>query len=361
MLHLLGWGGAVPGDAFGSRARPDARRTVLFVVDGLGHADLVARAGVAPSLNTHLLARLDSVAPTTTAAALTALTTGSAPGVHGIVGQRVPVPDGSGHWAEYDVLRSLWSRQGGGAPPAFESGGGAPPAFEPPTPFGGARPYVISKRKHLGTGFTALHLGSDPEAVWKTPSAMVVEVARALRETSGDIYLYYDGLDTTAHHHGFGDHYDAELGYVDTVVAALIDLLPASARLVVTSDHGCVPVAAYLAVPRPVADLCAAIGGEDRNAYLISRPGREGELASAAKEHFQDKAWVMTRQEALHAGIYGPRVTPAARSRIGDVRIFPFPGYGIRTSPGEGHRPASPVCSHGSLSAAELGVPVVVA
>jgi Type I phosphodiesterase / nucleotide pyrophosphatase len=342
----------------GRLPKPGAQRTLLFVVDGLGYSSLTTRAAIAPALNAHLCARLSGVFPTSTPAALTTLTTSTPPGIHGIVGQRVPVrlapPDG---WAEFDVLRSGWRQ-----PPGGRARTPAPVlVIQDPGPFGGLRPYVISKRKHLGTGFTALHLGRDPDATWKMPSAMLVEVARALRDSRADIYLYYDGLDTTAHHHGFGEHYDAELSYIDSVFARLLDLVPAPVRLVVTADHGCVPVTSYRCVPDEISQLCALVGGEDRNTYLIARSGQERDLEAAAKEYFQDTAWVMTRAEAVAAGLYGPSISDAAFGRIGDVRVFPFPGHGIR-EPGGGERAREPnVCSHGSLSADELDVPLVAA
>jgi hypothetical protein len=338
--------------------KPDARRTVLFVVDGLGYSSLVARAAVAPVLNAHLHAKLSSVFPTSTPAALTALTTAVPPGVHGIVGQRIPVRlDRDGGWAEVDVLRSAWSQ-----PPRGDGAAPVPSLAVPAHPFSGASPYVISKRKHVGTGFTAMHLGRNPDATWKMPSAMVVEVRRALRESRSSIYLYYDGLDTTAHHHGYGEHYDAELRSVDTVFAELLDLAPASARVIVTADHGCVPVSRYQCLPAGISGLCAFAGGEDRNAYLIARPGRERDLEEAARDYFRDTAWVMTRAEAVRGGLYGPRVCDAALARIGDVRVFPFPGYGIWPRGRAAGPPRSaPVCSHGSLSADELEVPLVAA
>ncbi|MEZ5167170.1 MAG: hypothetical protein R2695_12045 [Acidimicrobiales bacterium] len=44
------------------------------------------------------------------------------------------------------------------------------------------------------------------------------------------VYAYYDGIDKTAHIHGFGEHYDAELVACDRLVADLMMALPRGAR-----------------------------------------------------------------------------------------------------------------------------------
>ena len=75
----------------GSADLPSVRSVVLVVVDGLGALPLRAHAGHARTLSS-AMAKKDvagSVFPTTTAAALTSLLTGSAPGGHGLVGYRV--------------------------------------------------------------------------------------------------------------------------------------------------------------------------------------------------------------------------------------------------------------------------------
>ncbi|MDQ1574267.1 MAG: hypothetical protein QOH44_1826, partial [Actinomycetota bacterium] len=65
-----------------------ASRVVVILVDGLGTASLKARAGHARTL-ANALTVIDSVFPTTTAAALATLATGATPGEHGMVGYTV--------------------------------------------------------------------------------------------------------------------------------------------------------------------------------------------------------------------------------------------------------------------------------
>ena len=65
------------------------RQRVVLLVDGLGHHQLRERTALAPTLTAMRGSVITSVAPTTTATALTSLSTGMTPGEHGIVGYRM--------------------------------------------------------------------------------------------------------------------------------------------------------------------------------------------------------------------------------------------------------------------------------
>src|SRR5436305_716631 len=95
---------------------PAVRAAAVVVVDGLGAQALAARAGHARALAARAAASapLGSGFPTTTAAALTTLTTGTDPGVHGVVGYTALDP-GSGEVVNQlrgfdDVLPAGWQR-----------------------------------------------------------------------------------------------------------------------------------------------------------------------------------------------------------------------------------------------------------
>ena len=68
-----------------------ARQVVLFVLDGLGWNQLQARPHVAPTLSAMAGGPITSVAPTTTATALSSIVLGRTPAEHGVVGYRVRV------------------------------------------------------------------------------------------------------------------------------------------------------------------------------------------------------------------------------------------------------------------------------
>ncbi len=73
------------------------RHACVVMVDGLGEQLLNSYGGYAPALRKTLnLGPLDAAFPTTTAASLTSLGTGTAPGAHGIAGYEVRNPAGNG-------------------------------------------------------------------------------------------------------------------------------------------------------------------------------------------------------------------------------------------------------------------------
>ena len=70
-------------------ASPAPGNQVLLVIDGLGAEQLGARSHLAPVLSGGAGQSITSVAPSTTACALTTLVTGRVPAEHGVVGYRV--------------------------------------------------------------------------------------------------------------------------------------------------------------------------------------------------------------------------------------------------------------------------------
>ena len=88
----------------------DADQVVLLVLDGLGWEQLQDRRRLAPTLAAMAGGPITTVAPSTTATALTSITTGLPPGEHGVVGYRIAV-----HGEVLNVLR--WSTAGRRRPP----------------------------------------------------------------------------------------------------------------------------------------------------------------------------------------------------------------------------------------------------
>ena len=140
------------------------------------------------------------MAPSTTATALTSITTGLPPGEHGVVGYRIAV-DGE----VLNVLR--WTTPGRRRPQAI------PPAeLQPTPPFGGQRPPVVTRAEFAHVGLHRRPPRPAPASRgYRMASTLVTEVAGAWPAGEPFVYAYYDGIDKVAHEYGLGDHYDAEL------------------------------------------------------------------------------------------------------------------------------------------------------
>jgi hypothetical protein len=73
-----------------------------------------------------------------------------------------------------------------------------------------------------------------------------------------------------------------------------------------------------------------------------------------------DRAWVITGDEAVRAGLFGPVVTPTARARVGDVLAISRGGLGVVRRRRESTA-SSLLGHHGALTDAELLVPLLSA
>ena len=324
-----------------------ARQIVLLVLDGLGARQLEQRPGLAPVLASGSGTTLTSVAPSTTAAALTSLTTGLPPAAHGTVGYRVAVGERilnvlTWRLAERDGRRDVPARR-----------------FQPFPAFSGASSTpVVSRQEYGATGFTASHLGDAVLHGWYTSSGLAVEVRRALAAGEPFVYAYYDGVDRTAHARGLGEHYDAELRSVDRLVGDVLEVLPPGAALVVTADHGQVEVGGSVEVLGPeIMDGVVLLSGEGRFRWLHTRPGAVEDVAAAARAAYGDVAWVRTYEEVVDAGWLGGEPTPNVRARLGDVVLAPFTPTAFLDPADTGEQRL--VSRHGSLTDDEMLVPLL--
>jgi hypothetical protein len=321
-----------------------ARSVVLLVVDGLGWDAVSAR----PELGE--LRALDggaitTVAPSTTASALTSITTGLPPSQHGVVGYRVLIDH-----AVLNVL--LWQMSNNRRAPE-------PFSVQRHPPFLGRAVPVVTKAEFASTGFTDAHLRGGRFLGWRAVSSLVELCRRLVAAGEPFVYAYYDGVDAVAHAHGLHDgFYDAELRAVDRLVGWVLDALPADAALAVTSDHGQVHVGpeGWLSLGR-LDGLVERCSGDGRFRYLHARPGAAAALLDAASTCFGGDAWVRDRAQLLDEGWLGPAPSGATRRRVGDV-VLAAQGPVAFVDPAL-PREATLVSAHGSVTEAEVLVPLL--
>ena len=336
----------------------EARQVVLLVLDGLGWQQLQASAAFAPTLAGAAGGPITSVAPTTTATALTSLTTGAPPAVHGVVGYRVAVAassSGPGSSstppAVLNVLR--WRTPTGDARRTVP-----PESFQPVRPFGGTSVPVVTRSEFAATGFTAAHLAGARLVGWSVPSSLVVGVARLVGAGEPFSYVYSDGLDKVAHEHGLGEPYEQELVAVARLVADLAAVLPPGAVLAITSDHGQVEVGGAVRLLAPeLFDGITLLSGEGRFRWLHVRPGAIDDVLSTAQAVHGDEAWVWTREEMADAGWFGGPLSSDAAARLGDVALVAHAPVAFLDPADTGETRL--MGRHGSLTVAEMLVPLL--
>ncbi|WP_372443797.1 alkaline phosphatase family protein [Nucisporomicrobium flavum] len=326
-------------------------RIAVLLVDGLGAYQLPVAAPYAPVLGELTGRTLTAGFPSTTPVSLTTLGTGRPPGAHGILGFTVRRPDGSvlNHirWGK-DPDPALWQP----LPTRFETAAGAGVATTLVTPphFEGSGLTVAAYR---GAGFTG---ATDPYAL---STAMLGALSRP-----GLVYGYYADLD----HHGHGSGVDSEpwraaAVEVGELVTRLAEGLPRGAALLVTADHGQLNIPPEnrldLAAEPSLSAAITGVSGEPRARYLYVEPGARDDVVAAYREVLGSSAWVLTREEAVELGLYGP-VAPGHLDRIGDVVIVCLGHTVVLAGGWEPPSVGSLVAYHGSVTAAEMLIPLLI-
>lgn len=333
---------------------PDATKFVVLLVDGLGWHQLRSYADHAETMtgllrNAH---RLTCSVPSTTATSLTSLGCGVAPGEHGVTGYSFYEPSVS------RVINALtWE----GGPDDLTGFTQTPPLFQRLASAGRASGAVTLGR-FAESALTRLAFAGTtlfPVAAEGDPAAFSSLVADALR-AADVVYCYERMLDHIGHGHGIGSwQWLDQLTAVDDLVMRLIEELPPEVCLLVTGDHGMINIpdsARLVAEDHPRLADYSHLGGEPRFRHVYGDDARE--LAWAWESVLGDRGLVLRREEAIEAGWFGPRVSALSAARIGDVVVAMTGDYAVmsRQTPGE----FSLIGMHGSLSAAEMEVPLLV-
>ncbi len=354
---------------------PAAEQVCVLLVDGLGERLLAARGGHAPHLRAlGPAARAPGAAvltvdyPSTTATSTASLGTGLHAGQHGLVGYQVRDP------ATGSLFNELsWEGAVRGGPPAPD-----PRRWQPhPTVFehlaaAGAAVTRIGPGFFDGSGLTeATSRGGRFRAASSLPArveAALASLRSAARErTRALVHVYWGDLDKTGHTHGWGSsEWGAELERVDGAVADLVAGLPPRALLLVTGDHGMVdvpPGARWdVAADPELARGVELVAGEPRAPQLHCAPGAAAEVLATWRERLGHVLQVVTREEAVEEGWFGPRGVDAdVLARIGDLVAAATAPASVHDSRVQRSELQALVGMHGGRTADEALVPLLVA
>jgi hypothetical protein len=334
---------------------PPATSYVVLLVDGLGTRLLERHVADAPylaSLRDGAAGTLTCGVPSTTATSITSLGTGLPPGAHGVVGftSRIPGSD-----ELLDALR--WS-------PRVD-----PWTWQPhETVFDLARragvlPTVVSRRAFRQSGLTVASQRGSSYVGADSAGERISGAVAAATEPRSLTYVYESELDSTGHRRGCrSDAWAYQLAMIDTFAARLRDALPDQAVLVVTGDHGMVDVAADrrldVDAEPELMDGVAIFGGEARFRHLYCHDGAAQEVALRWRARLGDDALVLTREEGVAAGWFGP-MEPQVRPRLGDVLVASVGELAVVSTERFPYE-AELRGLHGSLTEDEMLVPLLV-
>ncbi|MDX8146833.1 alkaline phosphatase family protein [Lentzea sp. BCCO 10_0061] len=344
----------VPG-ADNTLGLPAARRVVLLLVDGLGHELLRAHASHAPFLSSLPDRSIDAGFPSSTATSLASIGTGLRSGEHGVVGYTFEVGDevlNSLSWTRaserhHDLRKTLVPEVVQPHPTLFERAAAA-----------GVAASTVAPLVHRSSGLTRAVLRGS----WFRGTAgfgdLALGAVAAVRQDRSFCYAYHADLDTIGHIYGPGsDEWLMQLEFVDVLASRVAARMPPDSLLVVTADHGMVTAGDRIDFDtEPLLwQGVRVIAGEPRVRYLYTETD---EVQAVWREFLGDRADVLTREEAVEAGWFGP-VSPLAADRIGDVVVA------MKDSAVVLRGQAEPTWNgmtgfHGSRTSAEMAIPLLV-
>jgi hypothetical protein len=333
---------------------PPADRVCVLLIDGLGWELLSAHPAAAPFLSELAMTSSPLTAgfPATTATSLGTIGTGRPPGQHGLLGYQVAVP-GSGRLLNalrWDANVDPVSWQPGST--IFERAADA-----------GVKAFRVAPGAFRTSGLSVAAMRGAEFLAADTLGALVSRTVAAVADASPALVLAYNGdLDSTGHALGCGsDAWQYQLAHVDKLAEQLAAALPRGTVLHVTGDHGMtdVPPGDRIdvdALPE-LREGISLLGGEPRARHLYCRPGAADEVLRRWAGVLGDRAWVVSREQAVADGWFGP-VDSRFAARIGDVIVAPCGPSAIvatKTEP----RESALSGMHGSLTQADQLVPLL--
>ncbi|MDP4690379.1 MAG: alkaline phosphatase family protein [Candidatus Nanopelagicales bacterium] len=338
-LGLSEWCRAADGDV--------PHSVTVLLVDGLGWSPWREMLADTPALAGMQARSLSTTFPSTTPTALASLGTALTPGGHGLVGAGFLLPE------DGDLLHPLsWGRTP------------HPLAVQPePTIFervarAGLPVASVGPRAYADSGLTRAGLRGGYPVGGDTYAEVVEGVAMNAR---GLTYAYVADLDRTGHVFGVSSaEWLQSLAEIDSLVDRILDQLCERDLLLVTADHGMVDCAPHDRVR--IEDLPGqagiVIGGEPRMRHIYCPPEDRDSLIMSWRQELGDRAWVLSREESINLGLFGP-VLHDYDERIGDLVVI---ARGTTALTSETDSIVSGLRGqHGAVTDAEMRIPLLQA
>lgn len=385
---------------------PQVSRVCLVLVDGLGYENLAGRIGHAPTLrNWTQREPLITCAPSTTAAALTALATGELPGQTAMLSYSLKSPvtqqnfslitfENSGvdqrKWQPIPTLAeqlgggvssvdTCESRSSGALAHGFSSSATSAhgfssatsttsfssPSFTQGISASGTEnnketPMLMAfhEPKHEGSGLTLAAWRGMPSQGCATFEERANATARFLRSGGRFAYFYWGDVDHAGHRYGSeSEEWTANLEICDAGLAYLAQKLPKDALIIVSADHGMIDPNRRIDIAQTpnLAQGVDLVSGEERALHLYTKEPEN--VSERWRSYLGEDSWVLTKEECRTLGLFGELSTHSA-SVMGDVLAFQAGRLSIVDS--RGRKPGMPFLKgvHGSLTRREMLVPL---
>ena len=331
-----------------------SRRTCLLLIDGMGSKSLERYKSQFPIFAAVKSAsELASHFPSTTVTNLTSLGTGELPGVHGMLGYTVRVPNSGTPGRLLNALKwddrvdpLFWQK----VPTLFERGMAH-----------GINVTNIAEKRYEGSAFTQAALRGAKFVGANRSEEMVIAAVEALAEPYSFTYLYINALDHAGHNDGVGsEKWMLALEQIAELITSLLSRLPKNTDLYVTADHGMVNVGEKIVLGQDngLMDNITLVGGEPRARHMYVTEGSASETIAQWREFLGERATIYSREELVAHQTFGAVVSPDSFERMGDFMAI-AQGETILIDPSRVPQESSMVGHHGGVTAMETAIPLL--
>jgi hypothetical protein len=298
-----------------------ADHLIFVLVDGMG-MNLVDRMPLRSFIKSRLRMEIQSLFPTTTAAALTTVATGEWPNKHAVTGWWTHLPE-FGCTATILPFVDRYTHR-----PLTERGMSADNVFPCKAyhPRMTHQPLSVLPAKLPNTLYSVYSRGNTPGLGYWAIDDGINEIIKHLQNARQPTYtyLYIPDVDSLSHVRGW-DHEDvlALMMFVDQNLARMAETLGGRVRIVVSSDHGhtTVRLADRLAIydGDPILEcLEAPPSGNPPTPMFHVKKGRLADFAKLFEERFSDHFSLVSSEEAEEMELCGPgKMTEIAKRRFG--------------------------------------------
>jgi predicted AlkP superfamily pyrophosphatase or phosphodiesterase len=331
-----------------------AQRVCVILVDGLGAENLRNAAGHAPFLNASLKTSksINTVFPTTTAAAITSFGVGAKPASHGVFGYSVY--DRKTH--EVRNLLSGWSEEF--SPEEFQTlDSVAKIALKE-----NVQSFTVGPGEYAESGFTRLNMTGAKYLPARTFDERIDATVQILAAKAKSLtYLYFPELDSIAHNSGVeSPEWLNKLEDLDSAVKRLVTALPAGTAVLLTADHGVVDVPRQNQILLDEIEIpgLIAVTGDPRNAFLYFENGTEIKLRQLQlQERLAERVIVATPAELSEQGWLAEPI--ANQEFLPDLFLISAPGTAVYHRTFAKPQSLRMIGQHGGITTTELSVPLL--
>ena len=387
IMSILGVGHrrpVLPKDALGHVETSGIDNVILLLCDGLGYNEWTRQAGrgfFGTVTAKGSVRPITTIFPSTTAAAITAVTTGLTPQEHGL-------PEWYVYFDEIgDVVVTLpFARLGDRGRDTLADELSPKALYNGRTVFqqlddAGVETTSMSSRSLAYSAYSRISTAGSTVLPYNTASDLAVSLRRRVERSRGKnyFYAYWSLVDTIEHIYGpYTDESWVEASLISHALQEgfLSKLSKEAAKrtlILVTADHGQLQVdlsrTVYMnrwgrltkAFARSRTGEPVPPWGSARDAYVRVRKGLVEETVRYLAGRLEGVATVMTTEEGISMGLFGiNRPSKRFRRRIGDIMILPHDAntvwYDYRRGDAlklKGH--------HGGLTKDEMTIPLAAA